>query len=82
MDWIVDNWDTIAIVLGAIVAIVRQTAWGRANQRALDLVTRAVEQRNAVAVKATVRGVEPTLPASASKALRKAVAKASVKPKH
>lgn len=81
--FVVANWDTIATLLAALVALIKATAWGSANARALRVVAAAVEasaakepapERNdAQAVKAAVATEERSLPPAVRDALRDAV---------
>jgi hypothetical protein len=84
-----DNWALIALAAGAVLAVVKRTAWGQANAEALGKVVEAIEALTrtnpeaAKAAKASVYKAEATaapLPKEHSPAwvdaLRDAVARA------
>jgi len=73
IDLILDNWDTIAVIIGALVALIRMTAWGKANKAALDTVTNVIEQLDAKEVKEKINSIHGALPNGAANALQDSV---------
>lgn len=83
-----NHYDLFLTLLGAILAIVRVTAWGAANAKALQVVTGAIElmsgkgsesgparaATSATEIKQAVASEERKLPAAVADALRDAVA--------
>ena len=76
-----DNLDTIVMVVGVVIAILRLTAWGKANKAALDAVTDAIEKTDAKEVKEKIKTIHDSLPAGASNALQDSVRTADDKKK-
>lgn len=72
---VLENWDTIMVIIGAIIALIRLTAWGKANKAALDTVTEAIEQLDAKEVKEKVDNLHGALPKGAANALQDSVRK-------
>ena len=70
---IMENWDTIAVFIGSVIAIIRLTAWGKANKEALDTVTAAIEKVNAKEVKEQVKMAHAKLDSRSSNALQDSV---------
>ena len=82
--FIMANWDTFAVLIGAIVTLIRATQWGKANARALQVVAGVVEAlsakdvpagapNDAQTVKQIVAAKERKLPPAVADALRDAV---------
>lgn len=76
---ILEHWETILAIVGGLIAIVRLTAWGKANKEALDKVTEVVEQVDAKEVKASVQESQDKLGKLSSNALSDSVRKADKK---
>jgi len=70
---ILNNLDTILVIIGAIIALIRLTAWGKANKEALDAVTAAIEKVDAKEVKEQVKTSHVKLPTGAANALQDSV---------
>jgi hypothetical protein len=64
---------------GSLLHADSQTAWGKAQARALDVVVGVIERVGARDVKTAVVQSEITLPAAAKDALQDSVAKADKK---
>lgn len=76
-----DNWGTILSIITVIIAIVRLTAWGKANKEALDNVVEAIETIDSKEVKEAVKASHKKLPTGSANALTNSVQKAdSTKP--
>jgi hypothetical protein len=72
---ILENLNTIMVIISALIALIRMTAWGRANQIALDTVTEAIEKLDAKEVKEKIKAIHDTLPDGAANALKDSVRK-------
>jgi len=68
----------VALILAAI-AVLKLTAWGKANAKALEVVVQVIEGLGLAEVKASVAAIEPKLGTGAQDALQNAVAKADPK---
>jgi len=77
--FILDNREVLTAFLVALIAVVRLTAWGRAQALALDTVIGVIERVGAGEVKSGVAGTEKKLPDAAKDAIRDSVAKADPK---
>jgi hypothetical protein len=75
VNFLINNWDNIVTIVGAIVIVVRSTAWGRSRQEALDTVVRAIEQIDAKDVKDRVRALQAILSDGSANAIHDAVRK-------
>lgn len=70
---VLENWDTVITIIGAIIAIIRLTAWGKANKEALDTIVGAIEDINSAEVKEKVKSAHGNLNREASNALTDSV---------
>lgn len=77
--FVVDNKDVLITFVVSLVAVIKLTAWGRAQAAALDTVVGAVECLGASDVKTKVAAAEKRLADAARDALKDAVAKADAK---
>ena len=75
MDFIVEHYDSIILVLALVVQQLRLTAWGADNASALDVVTGAIEEAGAEQVKRLVRSREINLRGAAKRALMESVSR-------
>ena len=69
---------TVALVL-AVVAVLKLTAWGKANSKALELVVSVIEGLDALDVKSRVAANESKQTSGVQDAIEDAVAKADKK---
>lgn len=44
LTWLLDNWDLVVTLIVAAVALLKATAWGKANAKALEIVVLAIEK--------------------------------------
>jgi len=72
----IEFYATIALL---IIAVIRLTAWGKANKEALDAVVENVEVCRAGAVKANLRRDETSISGGARDAIKDAVHRADPK---
>ena len=77
--FLIQNLDIILGAVVPVIAILKLTAWGRANAEALDALVRTVEDLGAKDVKAAVASKEGKLSDVAQDVLQDAVAKADTK---
>ena len=76
INFILEHKELFATLLGAVIAILKLTAWGKAKARALELIVDIIEKLGAQKVKDMVAKAEPKLNGAAKDALTDAVAKA------
>ena len=76
---IIDQKELLATFLVSLLAIIKLTAWGRAQALALDAVIGVIERLGAGNVKRVVAVQEATLSGAARDAIRDSVAKADPK---
>lgn len=74
-----EHLDVLAAAAIPALALLKLTAWGRANAEALDAIVRAIEKSGATEVKAAVADSEGHLTDVARDVLRDAVATADEK---
>jgi len=79
LSFFIDNWEVLLTFLLALIAVVKVTAWGRANAAALQLIINVIEQLQLRTVKQEVARRQTELPAIAQDAITDAVAVADVK---
>ncbi|MHB1001983.1 MAG: hypothetical protein ACYC27_22305 [Armatimonadota bacterium] len=79
VNFITENRDALITFMVSLIAILRLTAWGRAQTAALDAVVGVIEVLGARSVKAGVSDVADSLPTDAQDALTDSVAKADPK---
>ena len=77
--FILDNREVLTAFLVALIAVVKLTAWGRAQALALDTVVGVIERLGASDVKREVSRTELNVPDSTKDAIRDSVAKADPK---
>ena len=77
--FVIDHKELLATFLVSFVAIIKLTAWGRAQALALDAVIGVIERLGAGNVKRVVAVQESTLSGAARDAIRDSVAKADPK---
>lgn len=77
--FITQNREVLTAFILSIIAMVKLTAWGRAQAKALDAVVGVIEEIGAGDVKSAVAGIEDGLADAAKDALTDSVAKADPK---
>jgi hypothetical protein len=77
--FILENREVLLTFVIALIAVVKLTAWGKAQAAALDAVVGVIERMGLREVKAAVASKETALPAAAKDALKDSVAKADPK---
>ena len=77
--FIVENREVLGTFVIALIAVIKLTAWGKAQAAALDAVVGIIERMGVREVKAAVAKTETALPAAAKDALKDSVAKADPK---
>jgi len=77
--FVLENREVLAAFVVALIAVVKLTAWGKAQAAALDAVVGVIERIGAHEVKSGVARTELGLTAAAKDALRDSVAKADPK---
>lgn len=76
---VVENKEVFAAFLVSLIAVIKLTAWGKAQAAALDTVTGIIERIGAGEIKSRVAQAEANLSAAAKDAVQNAVAKADPK---
>lgn len=77
--FVLENREVLAAFLVSLIAVVKLTAWGKAQAAALDAVVGVIERVGAHEVKSGVARTEYGLTAAAKDAIRDSVAKADPK---
>ena len=77
--WFFANLDILLGAVLPIIAVLKLTAWGRANAEALDTLTRVIEDLDAKDVKTAMAAKESQLSDVARDVLRDAVATVDIK---
>ncbi|NLN74995.1 MAG: hypothetical protein GX139_01610 [Armatimonadetes bacterium] len=77
--FIVENREVLTTFVIALIAVIKLTAWGKAQAAALDAVVGIIERMGVREVKAAIARTETALPAAAKDALKDSVAKADPK---
>ena len=77
--FIVANREVLTTFVIALIAVIKLTAWGKAQAAALDAVVGIIERMGVREVKAAIARTETALPAAAKDALKDSVAKADPK---
>lgn len=77
--FILENREVLLTFVAALIAVVKLTAWGKAQSAALDAVVGVIERMGLREVKAAIASKETALPAAAKDALKDSVAKADPK---
>lgn len=77
--FILENKEVLATFLVSLIAVIKLTAWGKAQAFALDTVVGIIERMGVREVKTAVARTETALPAAAKDALKDSVAKADPK---
>jgi hypothetical protein len=73
-NWLLTNYEFVFAAVGIVLSIIKLTVWGRANAKALEAVTAAVEEVQADVVKKVVASKSGELPGTVADALKDAVA--------
>jgi len=76
---IVENREILVAFILSLIAIIKLTAWGKAQSAALDTVVGVIEQLGVGEVKRAVARTESSLAEAAQDAIRDSVAKADPK---
>jgi alcohol dehydrogenase class IV len=76
---IVENKEVVAAFLVSLIAIIKLTAWGKAQSSALDTITGIIERIGAGEIKSRVAKAEADLSTAARDAVQNSVAKADPK---
>lgn len=76
---IVENREILVVFILSLIAIIKLTAWGKAQSAALDTVVGVIEQLGVGEVKRAVARTESSLAEAAQDAIRDSVAKADPK---
>ena len=77
--FILENREVLATFVIALIAVIKLTAWGKAQAAALDAVVGVIERMGVRDVKTAVARTETTLSSAAKDALKDSVAKADPK---
>lgn len=77
--FLLENREVLVTFVVSLIAVIKLTAWGKAQARALDTVVGVIERVGATQVKTAVAGTQSKLPAAAQDALKDSVAKADPK---
>lgn len=77
--FILENREVLLTFVAALIAVLKLTAWGKAQAAALDAVVGVIERMGLREVKAAIASKETALPAAAKDALKDSVAKADPK---
>jgi len=77
--FVLENREVIIAFIISLVAVIKLTAWGKAQAAALDAVIGVIERLGAREVKTAVARAEISLPTAAKDALKDSVAKADEK---
>jgi hypothetical protein len=77
--FIVENREVLVAFIVSLIAIIKLTAWGKAQAKALDAVVGVVERVGAGEVKSGVANQQLRLSPAASDAIKDSVAKADPK---
>ena len=79
IDLVIEHKEIVVTLVLAVIAVLKLTAWGKANAKALEAVVKVIEGLGLVEAKASVAAVEPKLSSGVQDALQNAVAKADLK---
>ena len=79
IDLVLANKELSAALILAVIAVLKLTAWGKANAKALEVVVQVIEGLELIEAKARVAATEPKLSTGAQDALQNAVAKVDPK---
>ncbi|MEN6521099.1 MAG: hypothetical protein ABFD46_08125 [Armatimonadota bacterium] len=77
--FVIENKEVIATFIISLIAVIKLTAWGKAQARALDAVVGVIERLGIREVKTGVASAQISLPTAARDALDDSVAKADPK---
>lgn len=77
--FILENREVLAAFVVALIAVIKLTAWGKAQAAALDAVVGVIERMGVGEVKAAVAKTQTTLSPAAKDALTDSVAKTDPK---
>ena len=81
LSFVIENWGVLLTFLLAFIAVVKVTAWGRANAAALQLIIDIIEQLQLRTVKQEVASRQTALPSIVQDVITDAVAVADAKQK-
>ncbi|MCE5322372.1 hypothetical protein LLG46_03535 [bacterium] len=76
---IIENKELFVTFLVSLIAIIKLTAWGKAQASALDVITGIIERIGAGEIKSRVAKEETNLSSAARDAVQNSVAKADPK---
>lgn len=76
---IIENKELFVTFLVSLIAIIKLTAWGKAQAAALDVITGIIERIGAGEIKSRVAQTETNLSSAARDAVQNSVAKADPK---
>jgi len=76
---VVENKEVFVAFFVSLIAIVKLTAWGKAQAAALDVITGIIERIGAGEIKSRVAQAETNLSSAARDAVQNSVAKADPK---
>lgn len=79
LSFVIEHWGVLLTFVLALIAVVKVTAWGRANAAALQLIIEVIEQLQLRTVKQEVANRQEGLPEIAQDAITDAVAVADAK---
>ena len=81
LSFVIEHWGVLLTFLLACIAVVKVTAWGRANAAALQLIIDIIEQLQLRTVKQEVASRQTALPSIVQDVITDAVAVADAKQK-
>ena len=81
LSFVIEHWGVLLTFLLALIAVVKVTAWGRANAAALQLIIDIIEQLQLRTVKQEVASRQTALPSIVQDVITDAVAVADAKQK-
>ena len=79
ISFLMENREVLITFIVALIAVIKLTAWGRAQAKALDTIVGVVERAGASELKSQVAFQQMRLSPSASDAIKDSVAKADPK---
>lgn len=81
LSFVIEHWGVLLTFVLALIAVVKVTAWGRANAAALQLIIDIIEQLQLRTVKQEVASRQTALPSIVQDVITDAVAVADAKQK-
>jgi len=73
LNFLLNHWDVLLTVVGALLYAVKSTRWGKANAQALSAVAGVIEHLDVTEVKAAVKAKSSDLPKAVIDAIEDAV---------